>query len=133
MTTAKRVLATGGAIAAVAVLLLVFVVNFSAAESRFECAGGFTAKTGNLSAIAYVKLHEYRWWVGLWSNSDAAIWVEVPNEIVEYFDNVARVGDQLQIHDSQKKPQGNFSTLSKTLALQTHRGFFDGACKRIAA
>jgi hypothetical protein len=133
MPTAKRVLATGGAITVSAVLLFVFVVNFSAVETRFECAGGFTAKTGQRSAAAYVKLHEYRWWVGLWSNADAAIWVEVPNEMVEYFGNVARVGDQLQIRDSQNKIQGNFSTLSKTIALQTYQGFFDGTCKRITA
>ncbi len=131
MTTAKRMLLVGGAVALAVVLLFLFVVNFSAVETRFECAGGFTAKTGKKSAAAYVKLHEYRWWVGLWSNADAAIWVEVPNETTEYFGNVTRVGDQLQIRDSQNKPQGNFSTLSKTLALQTYLGFYDGTCKRI--
>ena len=131
MTTAKRMLLVGGAVALAAVLLFLFVVNFSAVESRFECAGGFTAKTGKKSAAAYIKLHEYRWWVGLWSNADAAIWVEVPNETTEYFSNVTRVGDQLQIRDSQNNPQGSYSTLSKTLALQTYLGFYDGTCKRI--
>jgi hypothetical protein len=131
--TARRALTAVGAVALTVVLALVVVANFSAVESRFECPGTFFGGQGKRPVTAYMKLHEYRWWVGLWSDADGALWVEVPNEMLEYFENVTRVGDQLQIRDSQNKPQGMFSALSKTLAFKTHLGFFDATCKRIAA
>jgi hypothetical protein len=126
MTTVKRVLAAAViAVAAIGVIVL----NFSAAESRFECVGTFSI--GKENGTVYVKLQEYRWWVGLWSKADAAIWVEFPNVTVEYFGDVIRVGDQLQIRDGLNNTKGTFSTLSKTLALLTYKGVFEGTCKGI--
>lgn len=117
------------------VLLFVFVANYSAVESRYQCLGEVSSTDGSHPVTVYLKLEEYRWWVGLWSESDAAIYVEIPNTSVDYFGNVNKVGDQYQISDSAKNLKGNFSTLSKTLAIQLplklKTDFFDGACKKI--
>jgi len=110
--------------------IIVLVFTSSIAESRFECAGTLSSKDGSLPETVYFKLDEYRWWVGLWSDSDGDLRLEVPNRSVEYYDRVTEVGDQLQIFDDQKL-HGNFSTLSRALALNTPVGFFDGVCKTI--
>jgi hypothetical protein len=126
----RRTLTIVGVAALAVVLLFGFVVKFSAAESRFECAGSFANDKTKRTVPAFIKLHEYRWWVGLWSDSQGALWLEIPNETVEYFGDVTRTGDQLQIREKGKLV-GGFSTLSKTLALNLSRGFYDGNCKRI--
>lgn len=122
-----------GALAVAGAALFAFVVAFSGVESRFECAGTLTAGDASKPATIYVKLAEYRWWVGLWSKSDGALWLEIPNETVDYFGDVREVGDQLQVYGAEKAMKGNFSTLSKALGLSTPRGFFSGSCKQIDA
>lgn len=124
----KTVKILGGFVVA-ALLLFVFVAKFSSVESRFQCPGEISSKSGSHPVSVYLKLEEYRWWVGLWSESDAALHLEIPNTAFDYFENVKRVGDQYQIFDAQKNLKGNFSTLSKTLALNTSAGLFDGVCK----
>ncbi len=123
-----------GAIGVVVLLLFVFVANFSAIESRFQCPGMISSTDGSRPVTVYLKLAEPRWWVGLWSESDAALHIEIPNTYVDYFGNVKRVGDQYQIFDSANRIKGNFSTLSKTLAinlpLKLQTDFFDGTCKK---
>ena len=119
-----------GALVVAVVLLFLFIVKFSAVESRFECPGKLTSKDGSHPVTAYIKFEEYRWWVGLWRESDAALYLEIPNTAFDYFGYVKRVGDQYQIFGSQKNLKGNLSTLSKTLALSTSVGFFDGVCKK---
>ena len=118
-----------GVFVVAALLLFVFVAKFSAVESRFQCPGEISSKSGAQPVSVYLKLEEYRWWVGLWSKSDAALYLEIPNTAVDYFENVKKVGDQYQIFDSHKNLKGNFSTLSKTIALSTSAGLFDGVCK----
>ena len=56
--------------------------------------------------------------------------IEIPSTYIDYLGNVRRVGDQYQLFDSAKSLRGNFSTLSKTLAIKLHIGFFEGTCKR---
>lgn len=72
--------------------------------------------------------------MGLWSESNAAVHIEVPNTYVDYFGHVKKVGDQYQIFDSGNKLKGNFSTLSKALAislpLKLQTDFFDGNCTK---
>jgi hypothetical protein len=131
--TAKRVFGIAGGILGAGLLLFLFIVNFSAVESRYECAGELTTADAKRKATAFLHLEEYRWWVGLWSDSDAALWVEVPNETVEYFSYIVRAGDQMQIFENPTVLEGTFSTLSRRFALKTHAGFFDGSCKRMAA
>jgi hypothetical protein len=125
-----KILNISGVFIAAALLLFVFVAKFSAVESRFQCSGEIAAKDGSRSVSVYLKLEKYRWWVGLWSESDASLHLEIPNSAIEYFGHVKIVGDQYQIFDDRKNLKGNFSTLSKTLALSTSAGFFDGVCKK---
>ena len=128
-----KVVKTLGAIGVAGLLLLLFVVNFSIVESRFQCPGEISSTDGSHPVTVYLKLQEYRWWVGLWGDSDAAINLEIPNTYVDYFGKVKKVGDQYQIFDSAQRVKGNFSTLSKALAislpLKLKTDFFDGTCK----
>jgi len=78
-----------------------------------------------------VKVEQYRWWVGLWGKSDGALWIEIPNENIEYFGDIVKVGDQLQIYDYQKNLKGYFSTLSNTLSVLLGEKTFDGSYKTI--
>jgi hypothetical protein len=122
------------AIGVVVLLLFIFVVNFSAVESRFQCPGEISSTDGSRPVTVYLKLEEYRWWVGLWSESDAAMHIEIPNNHIDYFGNIKKVGDQYQIFDSANSLKGNFSTLSKTLTIQLpiklKTDLFDGTCKK---
>jgi len=123
-----------GAIGIAVALLFIFLANFSVVESRFQCPGELSSTDGSHPVTVYMKLDEYRWWVGLWSESDAAIHIEIPNTYIDFFNYVKKVGDQYQIFDSAKKLKGNFSTLSKALAinlpLKLQTDFFDGTCRR---
>jgi hypothetical protein len=118
------------------VLLLVFVVTSSSVESRFECSGSATSDGNSQLLRLHMKLNEYRWWVGLWSDSDGDIWIEVSNQTFEYINHINEVGDQLQLFDNdfrgKKEVRGHFSNLSKYLSVRIARiGFFDGICKKI--
>ena len=70
--------------------------------------------------------------MGLWGDSDGSVILEIPNEWIEYYEQVEEVGDQLQVFETypQKTLKGNFSKLSKTLAIDLGSpfGFFDGSC-----
>ncbi len=71
---------------------------------------------------------------GLGGDSDGHINLEIPNEHYAYYSHLVEVGNQLHIYDSYDSPnemKGMFSTLSKTLALKTLYGFFDGKCNGI--
>jgi len=124
-----------GGLLAFALLLFLFVANFSAVESRFECNGKITANGTEQSATVFLKLEKYRWWVGLWSDSHGSAWVEVPNQTISYFGHVTEAGDQLQLWDSFGSPSnfsGTFSTLSRTFGVKLGAlGIFEGACKDI--
>lgn len=121
-----------GALLVAAIGLFLIVVNFSASETRFQCSGKISSHGNSQQATIYMKLHEYRWWVGLWGDSDGSVWLEVPNRTFEYFEHVVEVGDQLQIYDYERNIKGNFSSLSKTLFITTSVWSFDGTCKRVA-
>lgn len=114
------------------ILLFQFVVNFSGVSSSFECAGEISSGENTEPKTIYIVLDEYRWWVGLWSDSDGNLQLEIPNETVEIYLHLVEVGNQIQIYyDSPNEMKGNFSKLSKTLALKGYFGFFDGKCKAI--
>lgn len=123
-----------GTIGVMVLLIFVLVANFSTVETRFQCPGEISSTDSSRPVTVYLKLEEYRWWVGLWSEADAAIHIEIPNSYLDYFGNVKKVGDQYQIFDSAKSPKGNFSTLSKALAIQLplklKTDFFDGICTK---
>jgi hypothetical protein len=67
-----------GVLAAAAALLFVFVANFSSVESRFQCSGEVSSVGNSQPTTVYVRWEQYRWWVSLWSDSDGAAWLEIP-------------------------------------------------------
>lgn len=114
------------------VLLFVFVANFSAVESRFECSGKITSNESEQPATVFLKLQTYRWWVGLWSDSQGSAWVELPNQVVRYFGHITEAGDLLQLWYAPGEFGGNFSNLSGAVGLELGAfGVFEGACKEI--
>jgi len=116
------------------ICLFIFLANFSAVESRFKCPGEFVEVGAKQPVTMFIKITKYRWWVELWSdsNSDGNFWYEIPIMGVNYYSHVVEIGDQLHIYETEGgELKGNFSTLSKTLALSTHYGFFDGICEVI--
>lgn len=130
----KRILKYIGIGLVLIILLFIFIANFSDVESNFKCVGEISSENSNTPVTTYLKLNEYRPWVGLWGDSDASIILEIPNEVYDYYGQVEEVGDQLQIFDEYptKKLKGNFSKLSKTLTIQIdYLGFFDGTCSTI--
>ncbi|MDP3771982.1 MAG: hypothetical protein Q8Q94_01230 [bacterium] len=112
------------------VVLFFFAANFSEVESSFQCSGEISLNGTTRPMTVYMKLTEYRPWVR--SDSNGSINLEIPNEWVEYYGHIEEAGDQLQIFETypQKTLKGNFSKLSKTLAidLEPPFGFFDGTC-----
>jgi hypothetical protein len=115
----------------VVVALFFVVVNYSAVESRFECAGVVKRDKTERPITVFIKLDEFRWWVGLWSNSHGSLWLEAPNEHVEYYSHLRRAGHAYQIY-ADGSFRGNFSKLSNVLAIDMRpKGFFDGRCRLI--
>ncbi|MFZ2490258.1 MAG: hypothetical protein WA208_02120 [Thermoanaerobaculia bacterium] len=127
-----KVIKTLGGIGVVLIVVYIILVKYSTVESRFKCEGQLTSTDGATPVFVYMRLEEYRWWVGLWGDSDGAIHIEIPNTYVGYFGDVTSVGDQYQIRGSSKELVGNFSALSNTLAIRLpvsrETDFFDGTC-----
>lgn len=111
--------------------LFLFVINFSSVTSNYECKGEISYDESKLPKTIYIVTEEFRWWVGLWSDSDGNLKLEIPNEHVNYYSHMVKVGNQLQIYDPPNEMKGNFSTLSKALTLKTTYGYFDGKCSAI--
>ena len=121
-----------GGLLVLSVILFLFVANFSTVESRYECSGQITSEGTVVPAKLFFKLEKYRWWVTLWSESEGAAWVEVPNQTVNYFGRVSSAGDRLLLSDSLGKHGGIFSTLSQAIDVSLNSfGVFDGTCKEI--
>ncbi|MBT4922522.1 MAG: hypothetical protein HON23_05860 [Rickettsiales bacterium] len=105
----------------------VVLVFFSSSTTRYKCAGNI----GDESLNVFMEIEKYSWFV-LWGDSDAVIYIEIPNRFVNYYHHVIDLGHQMQIYESDPiSLQGNFSQLSNTLALKTHYGFFDGVCSKV--
>lgn len=126
-----------GWLALVLVLLFAVVVKFSGVESRFECSGQLSSKESSQPTTLWFALDRYRWWVGLWSDSDGNLKMEMPMTS-GYYGHVEAIGHYLHIFDvdysggtRRVKRQGYFSTLSKALSLTTPAGEFQGTCKQI--
>ena len=120
-----------GSLLLIVIGLFLFAANFSSVTSNYECPGVITNGENAAPKTIYIVLKEYRWWVGLWSDSDGNLKLEIPNEHLDYYSHVVEVGNQLQIYYRPSEMKGHFSTLSKTLALKIPYGFFDGKCVAI--
>ena len=127
-----RVLAKAiGVMSIVAVLLFLLAAKFSVVESRYACAGEATRNGQPRPTTVYLKVDEYRWWVGLWNDSDASILLEVPNEWFEHYSRVDDDGDRLTFYDGGQ-PKGLWSKLSGALTLDIPTvGIFAGTCKAL--
>ena len=127
MTRAAKFAISGFAAAAVA---LIAVLGFSSVESRYQCTHNVSVERPQ---TIFLKLTEYRWWVGLWSNSTGSLWLEIPNSNVAYFGHLTRAGDLIQIFDKEGAgPSGNFSTLSNAVELRiAPQQVFEGRCARL--
>ena len=129
-----KVLKVLGGLLVVAIALFLFVANFSAVESRYECAGTLSSSGAEQPSTIFLKLETYRPWVGLWSDSSGSAWVELPSQTVSYFGHITEAGDQLQLWGPSNKLAGNFSTLSKALTVDLGAfGMFGGTCQGIGA
>lgn len=117
----------------IVLLIITFgvVLGFSSEVSRFECDGQITSKNDTQPATIYIKLEEYRWWVGLWSDSNGNLRLEIPNMVYQYYSHIDDLGELLHIYPSPDEFRGSFSKLSKILAIETSVGFFDGKCKNL--
>ncbi len=119
------------------IAILLIVINFSAATTFLKCEGEISIEGQTHPSKLYAELNEYRWWVGLWSNSDGAIKIELPDHGFRYFPNIRDTGWLLNIyllniqegHKGELDLIGAYSKMSKTLKLKTGYGFFEGACK----
>lgn len=122
-----------GSILFATAVLLVAVMTLSQVETRFQCSGEMSSGTSPHPIKIFLRLTEYRWWVGLWNDSDGFLRVEIPNKAFDSFE-IAETGDFLRIsetRDSKSQFKGTFSTLSSTLTLETSAGLFDGTCTKI--
>ena len=112
--------------------LLMYVKNTAVTEYRYECKGTITDEGKTQDLTVFVKLSVFAFYTHLWGNSDGSIWLEVPNQWVESYSDLDEVGDAYHIYNNKREAlKGNFSTLSKTLAISTYYGFYDGVCKAI--
>ncbi len=129
---------------AIVFIAFVIVVSFSAKETRFSCVGSIKMAEQADGLTIYVKLEEYRPWVGLWSDSAGSLSVEIPNNNFQYYNHIDVLVDQLRISNvgysegkKEKDIAGYFSMLSKMLSLKLYivaegkNGFFDGKCQEI--
>src|SRR3990167_10017820 len=95
-----------GAIVVVMVALFLIVANFSAAESRLRCVGEISSDGSTEAATVFIRLSEYRWWVGLWSDSDGSLNLEIPNTLFESYVHLTKLNNQLVIYDTDKRLKG---------------------------
>lgn len=110
--------------------LYLLVVNFSAVESKYACTGTLTGVPIPENSQVFVRLKDYRFWVGLWSKSDGDFWIEVPSLSVGYFSHLNKAGDTYGVFEAAEgRFAGNFSKLSGKLDLKiTEKLAFEGTC-----
>jgi len=118
---------------AAAIALFFVVANFSSVQTTYKCSGSlFSGPTSSLE-IANLRIETYRPWVGLWSESDGSLTLEIPHKTTEYFDHVQRSSINLQIGRLDSASFGTFSLISKTITISTGIGQYEGACQPAAA
>jgi hypothetical protein len=108
-----------------------FVTKFSINELKFKCSGQLTSDIDRQSKIVYIKLSLYRPWVHIWSNCNGDVYLEIPNELVQYYGCLQQDDDHLYIYkdNSLKDLLGHFSLFSKALWIDLGPyGIFDGLC-----
>ena len=113
----------------IAVFLLVLVGFFSSKTTNYECTGSFQKNSTQKSV--FLKHKEYRFWVGLWSDSKGMLWIEIPGKDMDVVTEIKEAGTLLQLYGYSKEMKGHFSPLSKFISVKISDDFFDGQCKEI--
>ncbi len=127
----KTILKIIGSLLLAVVGLYLFVVFFSSVETKYESTGTLTEFESSSNETIYIKLNEYRFWVGFWSDSDGDLNLEIPNKTVEYYSHLDETGDLIQIYDWDMKLVGTFSKLSKEIQIKIGHRFFEGKCHEV--
>lgn len=110
---------------------LFIVSNFSSTERRFECVGTISSDENMSDEKLFFRWEKYRWWVGLWSDSEGNFWLEIPNKTVAYYEMIEESRDRVTVHTNGKMA-GLFSTLSSSIDIDIPvYGPFSGTCKEI--
>lgn len=116
-------------LAVVAVVMLMF----SSRSTRYRCVG---TPLSDGSHTLFMELEEYRWWVGLWSDSDGMLRYEIPTRFTDHYGLLDESGDMIRIYDrplegETKELAGTFSKMSESLSVATPWGRFEGECIRV--
>jgi hypothetical protein len=118
----------------VSIVAAVIIINYGAyaSTSTYECFGLVT-KPGTAKSEEtklFIKIRHYGWW--LWTDSDGLLHYEIPNTTTRgLFFKLQKVEDYINIyHDGLKLLQGQFSTVSNVLFVNTtDEEIFTGSCK----
>jgi len=109
----------------------VIAANFSERRIVLTCKGETTIAEQSEPDTLYAALNEYRWWVGLWSDSDGSLRVESSDGMLLYYDYLKGSYPIVRIFygDSGKLEfKGSYSKLSNSLTLVMGGAVFDGTC-----
>lgn len=116
-------------IVVILITIVYYILNFSVTYSRYECNGTIQKNGIKENQTVFLKLGVFAFHTKLWSDSDGSLWIESPNQWVDSYTDLDKVADSYQIYSYKNALKGNFSTLSKTIMLDTDFGFYDGKCK----
>ncbi len=114
------------------VLCFLIISIYSEKISFYKCSGEITEDEDNLNyqSDLYLKLSEYRWWVGLWSDSDGYVKIEVPGNTWDYFNKIEKNSEHMSIYYNNEL-RGYFSRISHFLNIKSNYYFFEGQCLKI--
>jgi len=118
-----------GASLVAATALFLMAVNLSFVDTSFLCAGVISSEDGWHPAAAAFTLRRYRWWAGLWNDSQGHAWITLPDRGGESFAHVDAEGDLLRITGCGTEVQGVFSRSLRDLNLHSRDGAFGGTCR----
>ena len=106
--------------------LSIIVSKFSETVTIYDCTGTYTLHEVSLPQVFSLRLHDYRWWVGLWSDTDGMAWVEMPNSGPWLYLDGEESSIAWYFRDSTYF--GSFSTISRTARFSSVRGALEGSC-----
>jgi hypothetical protein len=71
-------------------------------------------------ATVFVKLQEYRRWVGIWSESEGRLWIEEDGGVLHYFSQLEIGAALIFIRRSESEPSrsGKWSKVSNRLSVE---------------
>mgnify|MGYP001166096190 FL=1 len=118
-------------IVAILIAIVFYILNFSITYYRYECNGVIQKNGVEENQTVFLKLGVLAFHTKIWADSDGSLWIELPNQWVDSYTDLNKVGDSYQISSYKGALKGNFSTLSKTIMLDTEFGFYDGKCKEL--